>query len=115
MAPFRAEPESSVNNPANPSDDTPRAHKYSARLGGPEIRLDRAAELDGHGIAVAVLGGRVRHPDPSFAHAILLDIGLLDALESYADAALEQCGVVERAAGVVGEAVRRMVVHGNGS
>jgi hypothetical protein len=55
----------------------------------------------------------VRHPNPSFADAVLLHVVLLDALEAYADAALEHLGVIEGAAGVVGEAVGRIVVHGN--
>src|SRR5580700_1574853 len=84
------------------------------RASGAKIRLDRAAQLDGHGISVPVLGGRMCDPNPAFADAIFLDIGLLDALEADADAALEQLGIVIGAGRVVGEAVRRSVVHGNG-
>jgi hypothetical protein len=41
------------------------------------------------------------HPHPAFADAVLVDIGLLDALEADADAALEQFGIVEGAVGLV--------------
>jgi hypothetical protein len=80
-------------------------------LVGPKIGLDRTAQLDGHGISPPVLGGRVRHPHPAFADAVFLHVGLLDALEADADAALEHFGVVEGAAGIVGKAVGRRIVQ----
>src|ERR1700691_2764870 len=77
-----------------------------------EIRLDRAAELDGQRIAVAVLGLARGDADPAFADTIFLDIGLLDALEADADVALERLDVVIRAARIVRQAVGRGIGHG---
>src|SRR5258707_8315689 len=68
-----------------------------------EIGLDRTAELDGQGIAVAVdclAGG---DPDPAFADAIFLDIGLLNALEADADVARQRLGIEIGAARIVAE------------
>src|SRR5882762_9149505 len=59
-----------------------------------EIRLHRTADLDHQRIAVAILGGAGRHPDPAFADAIFLDIGLLDALEANPDVARQHLFVV---------------------
>src|ERR1700733_8417804 len=79
-----------------------------------EIRLDRAGELDGQRIAVAVLGLAGRDADPAFADAIFLDVGLLDALEADADVALERLDVVIRAARIVRQAVGWGVGRGVG-
>ena len=73
-----------------------RAGEIAPRFGAalfilvPEIRLDRAAELDGQRIAVAVLALAGLDADPAFADAIFGDVGFLDALEAHADVALEQ-------------------------
>src|SRR5271168_3283053 len=77
----------------------------------PEIRLDLALELDRHGIAVAVLCRSCGDANPSLADAVFLDIVLLDALEADADASLQHFGIVERAVGVGGKAIRRGFGH----
>src|SRR5665213_1919921 len=59
-----------------------------------EIRLDRAVDLDGERIAVAVPGVAGGDAHPALADAILLDIGLLDTLEANADIARQQFGIV---------------------
>src|SRR5207237_8498347 len=73
------------------------------------ISLDRTTELDRHWIAVTILGLAHFEPNPTFADAILADIGLLDALETYADVALERVRFVIRTARVVGQPVGRSV------
>src|SRR5665647_1333453 len=77
-----------------------------------EIRLDRAGQLDGQRIAVAILGVAGGDADPAFADAIFLDIGLLDALEADADIAPQRFGVEIRAARIVAQAVGRGVGFG---
>src|SRR5690348_10361777 len=67
---------------------------------GPEVRLDRAGELDGQRIAMAVPGVAGRDTYPALADAILLDVVLLDALEADADVARKDRRVVIRAAGI---------------
>ena len=74
-----------------------------------EIRLDLAGELDRQRIAVAVERLASRDPDPVFADAIFLDVGLLDALEADTDIARQHFRIVMGAAGVVGEMVGRCV------
>src|SRR5579871_874306 len=88
----------------------------------PEIGLDRAVHLDRQGIAVAVLGVPCGDADPAFAHAIFLDIGLLDTLEADADIAGQNLLIVIGAARIDREAVRHfvvgnfvLVVHSNAS
>src|SRR5687767_10002799 len=80
-------------------------------LGVAKICLDGAAELDRHGIAVAVLGVAGRDANPALAHAVLFHVRLLDALEADSDAPLEQGGVEVRALRIGREAVRRGVGH----
>src|SRR5580700_9679063 len=76
-----------------------------------EIRLDRAGKLDGQRIALAVLAFAGLDADPAFADAIFGDIGFLDALETHADVALEQRGIVIGAARVVRQAIGQGVGH----
>src|SRR5580704_11690521 len=76
-----------------------------------EIRLDRAGKLDGQRIAVTVLALAGLDADPTFADAIFGDVGLLDALEAHADVALEDLGVVVRAARVGRQAIGQGVGH----
>ena len=73
------------------------------------IRLDWATELDRQWIAVTIFGLAHFDTNPTFADAILADIGLLDALETYADVALEHVRFVIRTARVVGQPVGRSV------
>src|SRR5687768_16204940 len=80
-----------------------------------EIRFDLAAELDGQRIALAVDRLADGDADPTFADAILLDVGLFLAVELYADAARQQRLVIVRALGIgrkaVGQLGRRCVCH----
>src|ERR1700748_14941 len=94
--------------------------RYSSRIAGlvgalacrlPEIRLHRSLELDGHGVAVAVLGVTRGDTDPSLADAVFLDVGLLDTLEADADPALEELGVVVGTVGVGGQPVGGRIVR----
>src|ERR1700733_3765687 len=78
--------------------------------------------LDGERIAVAILGGACGHAHPALADAILLDVGLLDALEADADIAREHVGVVVGTLGIgrktVGQLIRRsfvFLVHSSAS
>src|SRR5436190_1465859 len=75
-----------------------------------QVGLDRAFELDGQRIALAVDRLADRDPDPAFADAILLDVGLFLAVELDADALLQQRLVVKRALGVGREAVGKRCV-----
>ena len=70
-----------------------------------EIGLDLALELRRQD-AGAVDRLSDGDPDPSFADAIFLDIGLLDAVETNADATLEKLGVVEEALRIRGKPVQ---------
>lgn len=79
----------------------------------PEIRLDGALELHGHGITMAIDGFAGDDAHPAFADAILFDIVALDAVEADANATFEQFLVEERALRVVAQAVRRRVAHGS--
>src|SRR5262249_9075189 len=72
-----------------------------------KICFDRAAELDRQWIAVAVLGLADFDPNPALADAIFADVGLLGALEAYADIALERFGIVERTSRIVRQTVGR--------
>src|SRR5665213_3045705 len=74
-----------------------------------EIGLDRAGELDGQRIAVAVKRLAGGDADPTFADAIFLDIGFLGALEADADIARQSVGVEIGAARIVAQAVGRGV------
>src|SRR5450755_3507662 len=65
--------------------------------------------LDRQGVAVAILGVARRDPHPSLADAILLDIGLLDALEANADIARKHGFVVIRAFRIGRETVGQLV------
>ena len=80
-----------------------------------KVRLDRAAELHGQRVSLAVerLAGRDAYP--ALADAVFLDVGLLLALEADAHAARQELGVVERAFRVVGQAVGRRIGHGAGT
>src|SRR5690349_12877422 len=64
-----------------------------------EVGLDLAGELDGERIALAVDGLADGDADPALADAVLLDVGLLLAVELDADAARQQGLVVVRALG----------------
>src|SRR6478609_4322937 len=77
-----------------------------------EIRLDRAMNLDGQRVAVAVFGIPRGDADPALADAIFLDIGFLGALEADTDVAREQFLVVVRAARIGRQAVRKRVGRG---
>src|SRR3569833_1511906 len=74
-----------------------------------EVRLDRAMHLDGQLIAIAVLGGAGGHANPALADAILLDIGLLGALEADADIARQDLRVVIGALRIDRQPVREFV------
>src|SRR5690606_21907647 len=78
-----------------------------ALFGVAEIRFDAAVDLHGHRVAAAVQRAAHGDPDPAFAHAVLLDVRPLLAVEADADAAAERGLVVMRAAGIVAEAVGR--------
>src|SRR5471032_1784936 len=82
----------------------------SGRLFSLVIRLDPAGELYSQQIAEAVLGVADGGADPTFAHAIFLDIGLFGALEADADVARQRLGVEIRAARIVRKVVGRGVV-----
>src|SRR5712675_2089296 len=77
-----------------------------------EIRLDRAMNLDGQRIAIAVLGVAGGDADPTLADAIFLDIGFLGPLESNADVARKQLFIVIRAVRIGGQAIRELVAGG---
>src|SRR5437868_13637504 len=77
----------------------------------PKIRLDRTLQLDRQRLALAVKRLAGSHPDPAFADAVFLDIGLLCTGEANADAAFQQGGVIIRAIWIAGEAVGRFVRH----
>ena len=74
-----------------------------------EIGLDQALQLDGDGIALAVDGLADGQAHPALADAIFLDIGLLDALEAYADAARQDRVVIIGALWIDAQAVGRGV------
>src|SRR5436190_9706191 len=65
--------------------------------------------LDGERIAKAIPRGARRDTHPSFADAILLDIGFLDALEADTDIACEHVGIVVGALGVGRKTVGQLV------
>src|SRR5258707_12712835 len=75
------------------------------RRRGPVIGLDQAAQLDRERLAAPIHGLADRDSDPPLADAVFFDGGLLDAIEAYADASLENRRVVVRAVRVVREAV----------
>src|SRR5260370_36924028 len=77
-----------------------------------EIRLDRAVNLDGQRIAVAVLGIPGGDAHPALADAIFLDIGLLDALEANADVARQHLLIVIGALRIGRQTVGQLVAHG---
>src|SRR5579863_3626895 len=79
-----------------------------------KIRLDRAMHLDGERVAVAVPGVARGHAHPALADAILLDIGLLDALETDADVARKHLGIVIGAFRIGRETVRQSIGGGFG-
>src|SRR5262249_24634379 len=89
--------------------------KMSMRCGSSglaaEIGLDRSQYLDGHRIAVTVLGIAGRHSHPALADAVLLDVVALHTLEADADVSREHLGVVIRARRIGGEAVGRGISH----
>ena len=69
--------------------------------------------FEGHGVAATVKRFADRQPDPTFRYAVLGDIGVFHAFETYADAAVERSLVEIRAAVVEGKAVRRGIgAHG---
>src|SRR5439155_10030355 len=76
-----------------------------------EIRLDRAVHLDRQRVAVAVLGIARGDADPALADAIFLDVGFLDTLETNADIAREDLGVVVRAVRIDRKTVGKLVAH----
>src|SRR5882672_5514719 len=65
----------------------PRNDEKSGRCLVPKIRFDRAVDLDGKRIAIAVLGRAGCDAHPALADAIFLDVGFLDALEADTDVA----------------------------
>src|SRR6478672_6366131 len=71
--------------------------KTSGRSLVSKIWLDRAVNFYSERVAVAILGVACGHPHPALADAVLLDIGLLDALEANADVARQHLGIVVRA------------------
>lgn len=66
-----------------------------------------ALELDQDGLTTAIqrLGGGDLHP--TFADAVLLDIGALFAVQANTDRVLEAGGHIVRAAGIAGEVIRQ--------
>src|SRR5450432_660367 len=74
-----------------------------------EIRFHRSMHLDRQGVAVAILGVARRDPHPALADAILLDVGLLDALEANADIARQHVGIVIGAFRIARKTVRQLV------
>src|SRR5436190_20571315 len=76
-----------------------------------EIRFDRAVHLDRQRVAVAVLGVAGGDAHPALADAIFLDVGFLDALETNADVAREDIGIVIRAVRIDRQTVGEFVVH----
>src|ERR1700682_6641199 len=68
--------------------------------------------LDRQGVAVAILGVACRDPHPALTDAILLDVGLLDALEANGDIARQHVGIVIRAFRIARKTVRQLVGHG---
>src|SRR2546422_3179555 len=60
---------------------------------------------------MAIQAAARRHPDPAFADAIFLDVGLLLPLEADADAALQQVGVEIRTARIERQAIGRRIGH----
>src|SRR6266851_6135496 len=77
-----------------------------------EVRLNRAVDLDGERVAVAIPGVARRDAHPALADAIFLDVGFLDALEAYADVARQHIGIVVRALRIGRETVGQLVGHG---
>src|SRR5258705_12356026 len=73
------------------------------------MRLDRAMNFYGERVAVAILGVACRYPYPALADAVLLDVGLLDALEANADVAGQHLGIVVRDFRVGRETVGKLV------
>src|SRR5258708_5473699 len=73
------------------------------------IRLDRAVDLDGQRVAVAVLGVAGGGAHPTLADAIFLDIGFFDALEANADIAGQHGLVVIKALRIVRQTVGQWV------
>lgn len=76
--------------------------------------LDGALDGDQHGVAVAILGLGGGDLHPTFADAVLLDIGALLAVHANADLVLEALGHMVRAARVGRQAVgqgRFVVAH----
>src|SRR5476649_1045169 len=78
-----------------------------------EVRFDLALQLDRERVALAIDGLADGDPDPTLAEAILLDVGLLLAVELDADAFGEQRLVVVRALGVDGKAVGKFGIVGH--
>src|SRR5437588_674149 len=66
-----------------------RARKLRRRFRILEVGFHRPAELDCQRIALAVLGGSGRDPNPTLTDAVFFDVGLLDALEADANVARE--------------------------
>lgn len=80
-------------------------------------RLDLAFYLDHHRIALAVTCLAGRNLDPAFTDAVFLDIGAFLVIELDANIVLEDSRIVERAARIDRETVRKWgeschVVHG---
>src|ERR1700722_5622415 len=76
-----------------------------------KIRLDRAVHLDGQRVAITIFRVARGNADPALAHAIFFDIGFLDALESDADVARQNIGVVIRALRIGRETVWQSIGH----
>jgi hypothetical protein len=74
-----------------------------------EIRFDRAAGLDDHGISAAILRRGNLNPHPTLVHVVFVNIVLLDAIEANTHIATEDLFVVEGAAWIDGEVIRRDV------
>src|SRR3954453_20258602 len=81
----------------------------SARRLVAKIRLDRTMDLDGQRVAKAILGISRGDADPALADAVLLDIGLFDALEANADVARQYLFIIVRAARIDRETVGELV------
>src|SRR5690349_4607530 len=87
-----------------------------ARLPLAEVGLNRALQLHGQGIAVAVLGVADAEAHPAFADAVFLDVGLVLALEADADVPLQDrlviVGAVRVDAQPVGQGRKGLIAHG---
>ena len=92
--------------------DIARAVRPLLPDGRAQIRFDGALQLDRHRIAAPIdrLAGDDAHP--TFADAILFNVVAVDAVETDADAALQEFLIEERALRIVAQPVGEGVAHG---